>query len=141
MAGALESFFVRYFGKWVLSSFMKIFAACLLAGILSASGRTWTSADDSKVIEGDFKGFDSEKKQVSIEVEGQVVTFDLDKLSEADQGFVKSQVEEEAKAEKKVNVRELVMKAPLHQIVDGKFVKTEFEAEPEYYLFYFSASW
>ena len=109
-------------------------AALLLAGVVSASGRTWTSADESRVVEGNFKGFNAEEKLVSIEVEGQVVTFDLDKLSEKDQSFVKSQTKE-------VDMKAIVSKAPLHRLVDGKFADAKFESEPEYYLVYFSASW
>ncbi|MDQ8188658.1 hypothetical protein [Roseibacillus persicicus] len=109
----------------------------MLAGAVSLSARTWTSADDSKQLEGEFQSFDAEKDEVAIEVDGKTVTFALDKLSKADQEFVKKQGEDS----KEVDVAELFAKAKTHHLVDGKFEEMQFEGKPDYYLIYFSASW
>lgn len=109
----------------------------LMAGVLSLSARTWTSADDSKQLEGEFKYFDTEKGEVAIEVKGELVKFDLDKLSQDDQDFVKAQGEEA----RTIDVAGLLSKAKVHQLGDGKFKEVPFEAKPDYYLVYFSASW
>lgn len=99
------------------------------------SARTWISPNGETELEGDFKSFDKNTNQVTIVVDREVVKFDLSKLSEKDQAFVKRQ------GEKELNVRELLQKATLHQVVDGEMKEVKFEAEPEYYLFYFTASW
>lgn len=108
-------------------------AALLLSGSLLASARTWTSADGEMELEGDFKSFNDEASEVTILVEGEEIKFDLGKLSDEDQAFVKSQGE--------VNITTLLQKATLHQVVDGEVKEVKFEADPKYYLLYFSASW
>lgn len=109
----------------------------MLAGAVSLSARTWTSADDSRQLEGEFQSFDAEKNEVVIGVEGQTVTFALDKLSKADQEFVKKQGEES----EEVDVAAIFSNAKMHHLVDGKYEEMKFEGKPDYYLIYFSASW
>lgn len=114
---------------------LKMGLALLMSGVLSLSARTWTSVDGSKELEGELKSFDAESGKVTIQVDGAEVVFDLDKLSEEDQMFLKKDAEGE------LNITELLGKATLHQVIDGKMKEVSFEAEPEYYLLYFSASW
>lgn len=114
-----------------------LIVAAFFAGVLSLAGRTWTSSDGAKELEGEFKSFDAEKGKVAIEVAGQEVKFDLGKLSQADQDFVKKQ----GAAAKEVDIAALLKGAKIHRLQEGKFSESKFEAEPDSYLFYFSASW
>lgn len=114
-----------------------LIVSVFFAGMMSLAGRTWTSADGAKELEGAFKSFDVAKGVVVIEVEGQEVKFDLGKLSQADQDYVKKQ----GTAAKEVEIAALLKGAKIHRLQEGKFKESKFEGDPDYYLFYFSASW
>lgn len=114
-----------------------LYLGLFLVGTLSLLGRTWTSSDGAKELEGEFKSYDSEKEEVTIEVAGEEVQFDLNKLSQGDQDFVKAK----GSSPKEVDIAALLTKATMHRLAEGKFQEMKFEAEPDYYLFYFSASW
>ena len=108
-----------------------------LAGTAMLWGRTWTSADGEMEFEGAFQSFTSETDTVTVLIEGESQEFAIAKLGEADQEFVKSQ----GAPSEGVNVTEMLAKAELSQIKDGKFAKATFTGTPDYYLVYFSASW
>ncbi|MBK1835712.1 hypothetical protein [Roseibacillus ishigakijimensis] len=114
-----------------------LFGAIFLAGSLSLFGRTWTSADGSKEMVGELKSFDADSNQVTLLVEEQEVVFSLEKLSEADQAFVR---EQENEGEER-DMGKLLSQASLHKVVEGKYETANWEQEAEYYLLYFSASW
>ena len=107
-----------------------------LAGSLSLGAKTWTSADGKMVLEGELKSFDAESNQVTLEVEGNEVEFELDKLSSDDQVFVKKSA-----AGEEEGISEMLAKSTLYQMKDGELKKISFEAKPKYFLLYFSASW
>ena len=115
----------------------KILVCMLLAGSLSLGAKTWTSADGKMVLEGELKSFDAESNQVTLEVEGNEVKFELGKLSSDDQTFVKKN----ASGEEEVGISEMLAKSTLYQMKDGELKKVDFEAKPKYFLLYFSASW
>ena len=112
-------------------------ATLLLAGTTMLWGRTWTSADGQMEFEGTFESFNAETNQVTVTIEGEKQEFLLSKLASADQDFIKAQA---APAEK-TDVSELLGKATLSQLKDGKFTEATLEGTPDYYLVYFSASW
>jgi hypothetical protein len=120
--------------------------ASLGAGALSA--RTWTSSDGTKTFEADFKTFDQEATKVNVIMKnGRTMSFGLDKLSEDDREWIKEQPTEQDKAAEAEALREFedseLGKALKDlKILEGRrFKKHQFEALPEYYILYFSASW
>lgn len=122
--------------------------SCLL--LTSLSARTWTNADGTNTFSGDFKGFDAETEVVSVVKSGRTLSFTLDKLSEADQTWVKAAAKEAAEAAakaantKKLSEQEVGSKLTskvLSRLNGKRFARADIEKSPEYYILYFSASW
>ncbi len=62
-----------------------------LSIVISASARTWTSADGSKTFKGTLKKYDAEKGHVTIvRSNGRTITFSENKLSADDIEFIKA---------------------------------------------------
>lgn len=121
-------------------------------GIGALSARTWTSADGSKKFEGELKAFDKEGGKVTVIMRnGRSMTFDITKLSEGDQTFLKENAAGEAAAGGGDNVQEALKaqkvgsklsKRGLLEKIDGKkFANYELTKAPEFYIVYYSASW
>lgn len=123
-----------------------LFAGCLLASLVWAPARTWTSADGEKTFEGDLKTFDAATGKVTVLVNRTELVFSQDKLSDDDKTFL-SEWEEEAKAEVKTEepteqkVTEMMTDRVLSRLGEKSFKRASLEKAPEYYLLYFSASW
>lgn len=123
----------------------------LAAAIIGSSlARTWTSADGTKTFEGDFVSGDSES--VTVKKNGKKTTFKLSLLSEADQTWTKETIEKTATAEADAaadaEFAKGFAKSDLGKFLkktkkfDGRKYKTaSLETVPEYFLFYYSASW
>lgn len=119
----------------------------LIALCLPLGARTWTSSDGGKTFEGDLRDYDSATGKVTVLLaNGRALTFDQAKLSEDDITFLK---EQEAEANKPDPAEELekqviggkLLKSKLQRLEGDKFVKTELDTVPEYYILYFSGSW
>ncbi|CAN5282828.1 hypothetical protein BH23VER1_BH23VER1_00890 [soil metagenome] len=114
---------------------------------LPAEARTWTSADDpTKTFDGDFVSQQGESVSVKM-ANGRTTTVPLAKLSEADREFV---AEAAARAEMQEKLKDAAVPSELRSKLvklseSGKrLARYDMEAErgiPEYYLFYYSASW
>lgn len=118
-----------------------------LAISVSAEQRTWTSADGTKTFEGKVRSFDETRGTVSVvTVDGRLLTFPIDKLSSADQEWLKSWDSNSGSSaaagpDTNTEVGKKVAKAKLQRLEGKSFKAAELEKTPEYYLFYYSASW
>ena len=125
-----------------------LFSAALMGalgfGVIQA--RTWTSADGEKTFDGEFKSYDADAEMVTVANRGRSLVFELSKLSEADQAFVKEQktdggasddaaIEEFAETKMGKALREMKI------LEDSKFTEHQFAKPPEYFILYYSASW
>lgn len=118
----------------------------LIASLAWAPARTWTSSDSSRTFDGDLKKYNDTTGEVTVLVNGRMLVFNQDKLSEADQSYL---AEWKAEADKpdaaEVLASQTIGSTLTSQVLsrlDGKkFKKASLEKAPEYYLLYFSASW
>jgi hypothetical protein len=111
----------------------------------SLFARTWTSTDGSRTFEGTLKSYDPETGKAVMIVNGLPLTVRQDKLSEADIVFLKEWAEqapsESEGASQASVVGEKVSKARVH-LLDGKrYRRSEVTKSPDFYVFYYSASW
>jgi hypothetical protein len=109
----------------------------VMAMATTALARTWTSSDGKNTFEGDFVSATDSK--VTVDRARGEITFDISKLSDADQTFVRRSSAAFQKA--------------LPKALSGKLVKLDSEGKryekfelsdgvaPKYYLVYYSASW
>ena len=125
-----------------------ICAAVLLAFVsVSAEQRTWTSADGTKTFEGTARTFDATKGTVSVVTQdGRLLTFPIDKLSSDDQTWLKNwnnttSPSASAGPDTESEVGKKVAKAKLQRLDGKRYRRAELEKTPEFYLFYYSASW
>ena len=123
----------------------------VLAMTSTALARTWTSADGQNTFEGDLVS--STATEVTVKRSNKNITFTLDKLSEADQAYVREEAEKAAAmAEAKAEADKL-KEAKIPKALARKLVKLDAEGKkysdfnledgiiPKYYIVYFSASW
>jgi nucleoredoxin len=119
---------------------------CALAAVSfasSANARTWTNNQGQK-IEADLVEIKGEVAVLKLPT-GRTYDIPLATLSEADQSFAKEQAAKPVTEVPKTAAAPSIFK----ELLDGKLVavkgrrvsKYEIETEPEYYAFYFSASW
>ena len=105
-------------------------------GVGAVSARTWTSADGSKKFEGELKAFYKDDGKITVIMRnGHSVTFDIAKLSEGDQTFLKENAAGDAAAGGGDNVQEalkaqkvgskLSSRGLLEKIDGQKFAKYE----------------
>ncbi len=127
--------------------FLLCAALVFVTAAASAEQRTWTSSDGSKTFVGTARSYDATRGTVSVVTgDGRLLTFPADKLSTADQDWLKtwdasSTPSASAGPDTESEVGKKVAKAKL-QVLDGKrYKRAELEKTPEYYLFYYSASW
>lgn len=123
-----------------------LLTGCLLATLVWAPARTWTSSDGEKTFEGDLRDYDDATGKVTVLVNGKNLVFNQDKLSEEDKTFLTEwKAESEAPDPSEVLATQKVGKELTDKVLsrlDGKkFKKVSMEKTPEYYLLYFSASW
>ena len=113
---------------------------CAALGSGALSARTWTSADGNKTFVGDFKSYDDAAAQLTVTMSnGRTMSFSLDKLSEDDQTWVK---EQPAAGDAEFNDSDLGKALKDLKILDGRrFGEHAYEAPPQYFILYFSASW
>ena len=124
-----------------------IIATALGLGLLPA--RTWTSADGSKTFEGKLKSYDDAGGKVTVTVRnGRILTFSVDKLSEADRKFLTEEAARlndasENKAEtEEFSLTDIGKAFTKMQVLEGDaFTPHQFESVPEYFILYYSASW
>lgn len=124
--------------------------AAMLIPASSATARPWTNAQ-GQTIEAELqelKGEAGSEVAVLKLSNGQTYDVALSTLSAADQAFAKEQAAT-ASAEKPTETKAPAGPSVFKDLLDGKLVsvdgkrvgKYEMETEPEYYAFYFSASW
>lgn len=118
--------------------------SCLMLG--SVSAKTWTSADGSKTFKGEFKDFDTETNEVTVNVRGVNKKFPLSMLNDADQTWVKAELTKQKLADldsvlNEQKIGKLFTQTNLSKLDTDAFKKANFEKIPEYYLLYFTASW
>ncbi len=130
-----------------------LLSGCLLAGVLWAPARTWTSADGNKSFEGELQSYDKAAGKLTVLVDGHQIVFSKDKLSEEDQSFLadwkpmadkKAEMaseETEGKEMMDKTVGSKLTKEVLSKLDGGKLKEAELGKDPEYYLLYVSASW
>lgn len=128
---------------WVMNmSLHRLHLYCLLfvATVATASARTWTN-QNGNTIEADFVGLNGETLVLKGK-DGNNQEIPLASLTDADQRFAKEQATGGASTSAEPpSVFKGVIEGKL-VAVDGKRVsKFEMAAEPQYYAFYFSASW
>ena len=127
-----------------------LIAVTLLAsGLLLGEERTWTSADGSKTFEGTLRSYDPGTRVVSVVTgDGRLLSFTTDKLSAEDVSFLEewtppaspgSSAAAGPDTESEVGMR--VAKAKLQRLDGERYRRAELEKTPEFYLFYYSASW
>ena len=122
--------------------------------LIASQARTWTSADGGKTFEGQFKSYD-EGTGVVIVIKGiRKLSFNVDKLSEADREWLENQVLEQ-KAEEGTNgeadaildeldkqvIGSKIKNGVLSKLEDDEFVDFTMSNAPDYYVVYYSASW
>ncbi|MGJ8724135.1 MAG: hypothetical protein ACSHYB_06225 [Roseibacillus sp.] len=116
----------------------------LSLGSLSAEVRDWTSADGTRTFSGEVTAYEKATNTVKVSVDGQEVSFTTDKLSEEDREYLSTWTKE-AKPKIETDVAQtipLLLKSDkLHRLSEKKFVETELEKTPQYFLLYYSASW
>jgi hypothetical protein len=130
-----------------------LWAGLLLAIALTASARTWTSSDGERTFDGELQEYDAATGKVTVEVEGRALSFEQDKLSEADITFLKDwepPKEEKSPEEKEEAIEEALetqkvgqhlTSRVLSQLDGDRFKRASLTKAPKYYLLYFSASW
>jgi hypothetical protein len=124
------------------------FALLAIGSVLSASeNRTWKSADGERSFEGRLREYSPDTGQVTVVLSnGQPLSFSEEVLSEADRKFLAetgasggaAMVVEESSGSL---VREQLEKTRLHRLDGRRYRRAEIEKTPEFYLFYYSASW
>ena len=118
-------------------------------GIGCLPARTWTSTDGSKTFEATFKSYNEALKQVTVTLpNGRSSTFSINKLSEEDRVFLAEEASKLAKAGANREAAEQFAQSDIGkamkkmQILDGsRFATHTFEAVPEFFILYYSASW
>lgn len=124
---------------------LSILTAALCAiGLISAQARTWTSADGSKTFEGDFRSYNESTGIVQVITNGRLLNVPQDKLSSEDIEWIKSEgmkAAAPASAEPSGAVGMEVAKAKLQRLDGNRFKSADLTKDPEFYIFYYSASW
>ncbi len=126
-------------------------AALWLAAASPLSARPWTNAE-GKTIEAELvelKGEAGSEVAVLRMANGQTYDVSLTTLSEADQAFAREQGAAASTPTSGKPDAAPTGPSVFQELLDGKLVavdgsrvsKYEMEAEPEYYAFYYSASW
>ncbi len=125
-----------------------IFPILTLSLLITVQARTWTSADGQDFISGIY--LTSDKTSVTISQEGKEATLKLSLISEEDRKWVATEYTRLIEAEKKPTPGEPTLhtqfigkniQGKTYHITDGKFKPVDTQKVPEYYLFYYSASW
>jgi len=122
--------------------------AVLLTLAGSALARTWTSADGKNTFEGDFVSATETRVTVNRD-NGSKISFDLVKLSDEDQEFVKEEAERVAATAAAAAESEKLKSAVIPKAISSKLVKldgkrlkkSKLEVIPKYYFLAYSASW
>lgn len=123
----------------------------VLAMAGTGGARTWTSADGKNTFEGEFVS--ATETRVTVDRKNGKITFDISKLSEEDQAFVKEEVAKAAATAKAKAESEKLKSAAIPKALSRKLVKLDEDGKryekfelsdgiiPKYYLVYYSASW
>lgn len=116
-------------------------AAAILA--TSALARPWTNAQ-GQTIEADLVSLKNDIATLKL-ANGKTYDVPLATLSPADQAFAKEQAaklaETAAAADSEPSVFKKVLDGKLVAVEGNRVMKYEMTSEPEYFAFYFSASW
>jgi hypothetical protein len=123
----------------------------MLAMAGTGLARTWTSADGKSTFEGDLVS--STDREVTVKRSNKNLTFTLDKLSEADQAYIREEAEKAAANAAAKAESDKLKEAKIPKALAGKLEKLDADGKkyadfnledgviPKYYIVYFSASW
>lgn len=112
---------------------------CLPLLLGSAFSRTWTN-QAGKTIEAEFVKLEGDTLHLKGST-GQSYEVPLSSLSEADQTFAKEQSSAPAKPAEPASIFKESIDGKLVAVEGKRVSKYEMAEEPQYYAFYFSASW
>ena len=117
--------------------------AALSLAVSGANARTWTSSDGAKTFEGELRSYNERSGIVTVVISGRAVDFPKDKLSAEDINFLEAAKTPEIAAtpDTETEVGAKVDKAKLQRLDGKRYRRSKLEKNPQYYLFYFSASW
>jgi len=125
-------------------------AISLAIGLMGASAddtRTWTSSDGERTFEARIREFNPETGQVTVIVpNGQSLSFSEEVLSAPDREYLAAWREAGGRSMAESGssdsaVAEQIRKTRLHRIDGRRYRRAEIEKTPEFYLFYYAASW
>ena len=117
-----------------------LFCLLLLATPAMASPRTWTN-QSGKTVEAEFVALNGETLVLKGD-QGKTYEIPLASLSEADQSFAKEQATASAPTSTGTpSVFKDLVEGKLVSVAGKRVSKFEMAEEPQYYAFYFSASW
>lgn len=118
-------------------------AICLLFVLIAAASplaaRTWTNTE-GRTIEADFVALKGETVTLKA-ANGQSYEVPLASLSAADQSFAKEQAAAPAAPAETPSIFKELLEGKLVSVEGKRVSKYEMAQEPQYYAFYFSASW
>jgi|TARA_B110000305_G_C19445373_1_gene644486 hypothetical protein len=117
--------------------------AALSLAVSGANARTWTSSDGEKTFEGELRSYNERSGIVTVVISGRAVDLPKDKLSAEDINFLEAAKTPEIAAtpDTETEVGAKVDKAKLQRLDGKRYRRSKLEKNPQYYLFYFSASW
>ena len=113
--------------------------------------RTWTSADGKNTFEGEFVS--ATETRVTVNRNNGKITFDISKLSDDDQTFIKEETATAEAAAKAKAESDKLKDAAIPKALSRKLVKLDASGKryekfeladgiiPKYYVVYYSASW
>ncbi len=125
-----------------------LFFLSSLSLLATAQARTWTSADGTKNFFGIY--LRSDDTSVTVSMEGKEATFKLTLLSEPDRTWAKTEEKRLTDAEQKATPEKPTLetqyigkklKGKTSNIQMDRFSPMDTPKVPDYYFFYYSASW
>lgn len=117
-----------------------LFCLLFVATLATASARTWTN-QNGKTVEAEFVALNGETLVLKGD-QGKTYEIPLASLSEADQSFAKEQATASAPTSTGTpSVFKDLIEGKLVAVAGKRVSKFEMAEEPQYYAFYFSASW
>jgi len=112
----------------------------------ASQARTWTSAKGDKTFQAEYVS--STSRSVTVIMKGDKKSFSINKLSAADQAWIKKEQQRDAAPYKKVVYRSIrdqkIGRMLLHQtfrVSGSRFVTAKINKTPSYYYLYYAASW
>ena len=125
-----------------------LFSLLTLGLLATAQARTWTSADGKNFFAGIY--LRSDDTSVTVFMQGKEATFKLTLISEEDRAWAKAEGKRLTEAENKTAPEKpslddqylgKKLKGNTANVTGDQFNPTNTTKVPEYYFFYYSASW